>query len=215
MTTQNPPPNALTESHTLWMGDIESWMDEAYIAKAFSQLGYGSVLASVKIIRDKTEQTVGYGFVEFNTREAAQHILITLNGAQIPGTSKRFKLNEAVYGGGVKAADTSASKAQQEISIYVGGLDFSITGPTLMEFYKAKYPSVYSSKVITDPGTKFSKGYGFVLFHSNEEAQKALVETNGLLLAGKMIKVSNAFSKTSTDPQQTAQQPPAPVQMPQ
>jgi len=30
----------ISESRTLWMGDIEPWMDENYIASIFSTTGY-------------------------------------------------------------------------------------------------------------------------------------------------------------------------------
>lgn len=52
----------------------------------------------------------------------------------------------------------------QEISIYVGEIDGGISQARLMEYFKGKYPSVYSAKIIVDPVTKQSKGYGFIKF---------------------------------------------------
>lgn len=64
MTTLNAAASILADSHTLWLGDIETWMDEPFIAKVFGQLGYGGTLTSIKIIKDKgSDQPSGYGFL--------------------------------------------------------------------------------------------------------------------------------------------------------
>lgn len=51
------------------------------------------------------------------------------------------------------------------------------------------------SKIITDPSTKISKGYGFVKFTNLDEANKALIEMNGQTIGDKVIKVSQAHQK--------------------
>lgn len=50
------------------------------------------------------------------------------------------------------------------------------------------YSSVVGAKIIVDPSTKVSKGYGFVKFGDQFESQKALNEMNGRYLNGKPIK---------------------------
>lgn len=74
------------DSKSLWIGDIESWMDENYIANLFCQVG---AVANVKIIRDKNSGApMGYGFVEFTSHEAAARVLQLFNGSINPGTTK-------------------------------------------------------------------------------------------------------------------------------
>ena len=64
-----------------------------------------NALVSVKVIRNKTTQmSEGYGFVEFASHEAAEHVLRTLNGQLIPNTDQIFRLNWAAFGVG-KTAD--------------------------------------------------------------------------------------------------------------
>lgn len=57
--------NPLTDtSKTLWIGDLESWMDEAYLQSVITSLGYGKELLSIKIIKDKaTGLPLKYGFL--------------------------------------------------------------------------------------------------------------------------------------------------------
>ena len=61
------------ESRTLWMGDIESWMDEGWISQIYQNTG---ALLSVKVIRDKnTGLPSGYAFVEFSDHNIANQVL--------------------------------------------------------------------------------------------------------------------------------------------
>jgi RNA recognition motif-containing protein len=62
------------------------------------------------------------------------------------------------------------------------------------------------AKIITDPLTKVSKGYGFVKFMNLEEANKALIEMNGQLLGDKVIKVSQAHQKTKEETQENEEE---------
>ena len=91
------------QSRSLWIGEIENWMDEKYISNNF--LHYGYKVKGVKIIRYKnTKIVVGYGFVEFTTPELAKEVLQNLNGKLIPNSQKTFKLNSATYSAGKVAS---------------------------------------------------------------------------------------------------------------
>lgn len=83
------------QSRSLWIGEIDNWMDENFISKSFYQFGYKS--KSVKIIRDKLSTSKAYGFVEFDSPEIAKEVLNFLNGKLIPETKQTFKLNQATY----------------------------------------------------------------------------------------------------------------------
>ena len=48
------------------------------------------------------------------------------------------------------------------------------------------------SHVVIDQVSKFSKGYGFVLYSNHEEARHAISELNGLTIRDKILKVSFA-----------------------
>ncbi|NP_001080588.1 tRNA selenocysteine 1 associated protein 1 S homeolog [Xenopus laevis] len=83
---------------SLWMGDLEPFMDETFITLAFASMG--ETIAAVKIIRNRmSEGLPGYCFVQFAEPEAAERCLLKLNGKPLPGASynKRFKLNRAFY----------------------------------------------------------------------------------------------------------------------
>jgi RNA recognition motif-containing protein len=101
MNNQNPNADQPTDSQskTLWIGDVEPWMNEQDIAAQFQSI---TPVTNVKLIRDKVKGTpVGYGFVEFKDWLTAKEVFQTLNGQQVPGSNRIFKLNWASHGGGV------------------------------------------------------------------------------------------------------------------
>lgn len=99
---------SISDSKTLWVGDIENWMNEDYLTRLFSKTG--ATVLNVKIIKDKASGLPqGYGFVEFNSHEMAAKVLQLLNQSLNPATNKYFfeilkdrpfRQNWGVYGGG-------------------------------------------------------------------------------------------------------------------
>ena len=146
---------------------------------------------NARIIRDKnTHNSMGYGFLEFENRNQAVEALETLNGKPLPNSNKNFKLNWASY-------NTNKNNQQNpnEFSIYVCELSPSVKSDKLRDFFKEKYKSVFDAKIIIDPSTKISKGYGFVKFHDKAESERAINEMNGQLIEGKAMKTGNASYK--------------------
>ena len=133
---------------------------------------------------------MGYGFLEFENKDQAKEALEQLNGKPMPKSNKVFKLNWASY-------NTNKNNVQNpnEYSIYVCELDPSVNEEILCNFFKEKYNSVLSAKIIIDPSTKISKGYGFVKFSDKIESEKALNEMNGKELNGKVMKTGAASYK--------------------
>ena len=79
--------------------------------------------------------------------------------------------------------------------VYVGDLDPSVTNIQLMQAFQGAYPSVFEGKVICDPVSRISKGYGFIKFGVKEESEKALQEMQGHILNGKPIKMNYASQR--------------------
>ena len=133
---------------------------------------------------------MGYGFIEFENRTQANEALETLNGKPLPNSNKTFKLNWASYN-----TNKSSQNNPNEFSIYVCELNPSVKSDKLRDFFKDKYKSVYDAKIIIDPSTKISKGYGFVKFHDKAESERAINEMNGQIIEGKAMKTGNATYK--------------------
>ena len=82
--------------------------------------------------------------------------------------------------------------------IYVGNLDYSITGDQLKELF-AQAGKVVDAVVISDRYSGRSKGFGFVEMSSEEEAKKAIEMLNGKDFQGRNLIVNEARPKQPRD----------------
>lgn len=204
------PDSAQNSANALWIGDVESWMDENFI---YSLFVHTRELVNVKIIRDKySGQSSGYGFIYFTNPQAAQYVMENFNGQLIPGTKKVFRLNYAAHGVNLKRNEAHA--------LFIGDLSPDVNEYYLLTTFQYYYPSVYSARIVLDPTTGASKGYGFVYFNDDKEKARALNEMQGFYLSYRPIKVNLASKKSNASLPGTVSFPqpppkPAPLVQPQ
>lgn len=201
MQLPQPPENPANTvpSKTLWMGDVESWWDEDFVANLWSQL---NKRVSVKVIKPKSNllkyqlaksneaNHSGYCFIEFETPNDAQDAL-SLNGTNIPGQgNKTFRLNWA------SGATLDSEVAQTpEYSLFVGDLSPVTTEAHLLALFQTHFNSIKTVRVMTNPATGLSRCFGFVRFSNEDDRQKALLDMNGKWLGGRQIRVALATPK--------------------
>lgn len=196
----SPASSGSEEIRSLWIGDLQYWMDENYLTSIFSQSGE---LVSVKIIRNKLNgQSEGYGFLEFRSRAAADNILQSFNGTTMPNAEQPFRLNWATLGAGDKKTDDTPDH-----TIFVGDLAADVNDYLLQETFKTVYKSVKGAKVVTDKNTGRSKGYGFVRFGDENEQIRAMTEMNGIFCSTRPMRIGAAASKKTGGGQQIQQVP--------
>ncbi|XP_016509811.1 polyadenylate-binding protein RBP45 isoform X2 [Nicotiana tabacum] len=190
-------PTSADEIRTLWIGDLQFWMDEQYLYNCFAQTGE---VVSAKVIRNKqTQQSEGYGFIEFNSHAAAERNLQAYNGTLMPNIEQNFRLNWASLGSGEKRADNGP-----EYTIFVGDLAADVTDYMLQETFRANYPSVKGAKIVTDRATGHTKGYGFVRFGDESEQLRAMTEMNGKFCSTRPMRIGPAANKKSAGGQMQA-----------
>ncbi|XP_008279372.1 tRNA selenocysteine 1-associated protein 1 isoform X2 [Stegastes partitus] len=170
---------------TLWMGNLETYMDEKFITRAFSTMG--EQVVNVRIIRNKM------------TDEAtAERCLRKINGKALPGANPptRFKLNRATFG---------KQDGGQMYSLFVGDLTPEVDDGMLYEFFYNRYPSCRGGKVVLDSMGN-SKGCGFVQFPDERLQKRALEECQGAVgLGGKPLRLSLAANNLRNKQQQQQQ----------
>ena len=133
---------------------------------------------------------MGYGFLEFENKTQAQEALEALNGKPLPNSTKAFKLNWASYN-----SNKNNQSNPNEFLIKVYKIITTEKSDKLRDLLKEKYKIVFDAKIIIDPSTKISKGYGFVKFHDKAESERAINEMNGQVIEGKAMKTGNASYK--------------------
>ena len=83
------------------------------------------------------------------------------------------------------------------MKLYVGNLSYDAGEPELRELFGA-YGNIESVAVITDRETGRSKGFGFVEFGNDAEAQAAISGLNGKEVSGRALTVSPARPKSDS-----------------
>ncbi len=78
--------------------------------------------------------------------------------------------------------------------LFVGGLSWGTTDKELKEAFEA-YGTVTEAKVIKERDSGRSRGFGFVTFESEEDANSAVDGMNNTELDGRNIRVDFAHDK--------------------
>ncbi|XP_034597428.1 polyadenylate-binding protein RBP47 isoform X2 [Setaria viridis] len=194
--TPPPPPSAGSggnggeDNRTIWVGDLQYWMDENYLHSCFGPSGE---VVTIKVIRNRhSGVSEGYGFVEFYSHASAEKALQNFSGHVMPNTDRAFKLNWASYSMGEKRSELASDH-----SIFVGDLAVDVTDDMLLDLFSSKYRSVKGAKVIIDANTGRSRGYGFVRFGDDNDKTHAMTEMNGVYCSTRPIRVGPATPRRS------------------
>ena len=152
---------------------LDKSIDNKAMYDTFS--AFGNIL-SCKVATDERGESKGYGFVHFETEEAANLAIEKVNG---------MLLNETqVYVGKFipkSARDREAGKTFN--NVYVKNFDDEFNDETLKELF-AEYGPIKSAKVMTNDEGK-SMGFGFVSFENPKDAENAVAALNGKELKNK------------------------------
>ena len=81
--------------------------------------------------------------------------------------------------------------------VFVGGISFNTTESALTDFFRG-FGEVASCKIITNRETGRSRGFAFVEFSSQQEAETAISSGDGKELDGRTIRVSLANKSSSS-----------------
>ena len=137
--------------------------------------------------RDKvTGSHQGYGFVEFRSEEDADYALKVMNMVKLFG--KPLRVNKASQDR--RAVEVGAN-------LFVGGLDGDVDEKLLYDTFSAFGTISETPKVMRDPDTGGSKGYGFVSYDSFEASDLAIECMHGQFLCNKQVQVGYAFKRDS------------------
>jgi RNA recognition motif-containing protein len=75
--------------------------------------------------------------------------------------------------------------------LYVGNLSYSVSSSDLEELF-GSFGAIRSAQVVMDRDTGRSKGFGFVEFNTDEEAEAAISALNGRDFKGRNLTVNEA-----------------------
>ena len=115
----------------------------------------------------------------------------------VVGTHNGAAATSAAFGSGIgnngSYSNSYNNSIGGEFTMFVGDLSPEVSESALFAKFNLKYPNqIRSARVIMDPLTKKSRGFGFVKFNGPDTLNKALKEMQGLMLGSKAIRVGIA-----------------------
>lgn len=85
------------------------------------------------------------------------------------------------------------------MKLFVGNIPYSMSEAQLRELFE-RFGELVSCKLIIDPETKRSKGFGFVEFVSKDDAEEAMEQLNNSDVQGKKLVVNEARPQEKKNP---------------
>lgn len=187
MWSQRDPALRKTGQGNVFIKNLDTAIDNKALHDTFA--AFGNIL-SCKVAQDETGASKGYGFVHYETDEAASQAIKHVNGMllnekkvfvghHIPKKDRQSKFEE------MKANFTN---------IYVKNIPVEVTDEEFRELFE-KYGEVTSASLARDQESGKSRGFGFVNFINHEHAATAVEELNGKDFKGQDLYVGRAQKK--------------------
>ncbi|KAK9080360.1 hypothetical protein SSX86_000118 [Deinandra increscens subsp. villosa] len=167
---------------TAYVGNLDPQATEELLWELFVQAG---PVVNVYVPKDRvTNLHQGYGFVEFRSEEDADYAIKVLNMIKLYG--KPIRVNKASQD--KKSLDVGAN-------LFVGNLDPDVDEKLLYDTFSAFGVIVTNPKIMRDPETGNSRGFGFISYDSFDASDAAIESMNGQYLCNRQITVSYAYKK--------------------
>ncbi|PIA44605.1 hypothetical protein AQUCO_01700299v1 [Aquilegia coerulea] len=176
----------------IFIGGLAKDTTIATFTKYFEK--YGEITDSV-IMKDRnTGHPRGFGFITYADPSVVDTVIEEthiINGKQV-------EIKRTIPKGSVQSKDFKTKK------IFVGGVPTTITEDEFKNFF-SKYGKVVEHQIICDHATNRSRGFGFIVFDSEQVVDGLLVNGNMIDMDGTQVEIKKAEPKKSSNP------PPAPA----
>ncbi|GAB6029695.1 Polyadenylate-binding protein 1 [Chamberlinius hualienensis] len=187
MWSQRDPSLRRSGVGNIFIKNLDKTIDNKSMYDTFS--AFGNIL-SCKVATDETGQSKGYGFVHFETEEAANNAIAKVNamllngkkvfvGKFIPRKEREKELGE---------------QAKRFTNVYIKNFGDDLDDEKLRNLFES-YGKITSHRVMVDEVGK-SKGFGFVSFEEPEAAERAVDDLNSKEWSSRTLYVGRAQKKS-------------------
>merc|ERR1739838_1169181 len=201
MWSQRDPSLRRSGVGNVFIKNLDKSIDNKAMYDTFS--AFGNIL-SCKVAQDADGGSKGYGFVHFETEEAAMNAIQKVNGMLL--NEKKVFVGRFVPR--KEREKELGEKAKKFTNVYIKNFGEDLGDEKLKEVF-SKFGKITSYKVVKEKdlaqhaeGAEImadesgkNKGFGFVSFEDPEEAMVACDELNGQDLDGKTVFVGRAQKK--------------------
>ncbi|KAI6659282.1 hypothetical protein LOD99_14953 [Oopsacas minuta] len=186
----------------LFVKNLEKQIESKDLHEIFSK--FGNIL-SCKVATNEQEESLGYGYVDFEREEDAERAIKKCNRMRISGkeiqvgyfVEKNIRIQRRTMKfppkNKVTAQSSSSFKGQVLTNLYIKRLGKHITESMLRQKFE-QFGNITSVKIERDESNT-SKGFGFVNFLNQQDAANAIKGMNEAIFEGKWIYVGYAQKK--------------------
>ncbi|KAG1327408.1 heterogeneous nuclear ribonucleoprotein 1 [Cocos nucifera] len=141
-------------------------------------------------MKDKyTSQPRGFGFITYADPSVVDTVIEDthiINGKQV-------EIKRTIPKGSLQSKDFKTKK------IFVGGIPSTVTEDEFKNFF-SKYGEVIEHQIIRDHATNRPRGFGFIIFDSEQVVDDLLANGNMIDLAGSQVEIKKAEPKKASNP---------------
>ncbi|CDR87292.1 probable PAB1-mRNA polyadenylate-binding protein [Sporisorium scitamineum] len=189
MWSQRDPALRRTGQGNIFIKNLDAGIDNKALHDTFA--AFGNIL-SCKVATNETG-SLGYGFVHYETAEAAEAAIKHVNGMLLN--------DKKVYVGHHIPRKERQAKIEESranfTNVYAKNVDPEVTDDEFEKLF-TKYGKITSCVLQRDEDGK-SKGFGFVNFEDHNEAQKAVDELHDSEYKGQKLFVARAQKKSERE----------------
>lgn len=177
---------------------VKNFGDELIDESLYEMFKPFGTITSHRVMTKDTKPR-GFGFVAFESSEAAEDAVKALNGKKLGedkvlyvGRAQKKNERQIELKRKFEQIKIERLSRYQGVNLYVKNLDDTIDDERLRKEF-TPFGTITSAKVMLEDGR--SKGFGFVCFSAAEEATKAVTEMNGRIVGSKPLYVALAQKK--------------------
>ncbi|XP_065184302.1 polyadenylate-binding protein 4-like [Sycon ciliatum] len=187
MWSQRDPAVRRSGVGNIFIKNLDKGIDNKALFDTFNAFG---AIMSCKVATDDKGQSKGYGFVHFETDEAAQQAIDKVNGMLLNDR----KVFVGRFMSRRERLEKLGTTPQQFTNIYIKNFPDEVDSDEKLEAMFSEFGKIVSAKVMTDNSGK-SRGFGFCSFELPADAEKARNEMNEKTVEGKTLYVGRAQKK--------------------
>ncbi|RWR95011.1 heterogeneous nuclear ribonucleoprotein 1 [Cinnamomum micranthum f. kanehirae] len=171
----------------IFVGGLHKDTSLATFTKHFGK--YGEITDSV-IMKDRySGHPRGFGFITYADPSVVDKVIEDTHVI----TGKQVEIKRTIPKGSAQSKDFKTKK------IFVGGIPSAVTEDEFKNFF-SKYGKVVDHQIIRDHATNRSRGFGFIIFDSEQVVDDLLANGNMIDLAGSQVEIKKAEPKKNSNP---------------
>lgn len=186
MWSQRDPALRKTGQGNVFIKNLDNAIDNKALHDTFA--AFGNIL-SCKVAQDEFGNSKGYGFVHYETADAANNAIKHVNGMLL-NDKKVF------VGHHISKKDRQSKFEEMKANftnIYVKNIDTEVPDEEFRAIFE-RFGEITSATLSRDPDGK-SRGFGFVNYSTHESAQAAVEEMNDKDVRSQKLYVGRAQKK--------------------